>query len=352
LTQAIATRDLLVREGHEVTEVLVGKRSSVALPLFFLERIGTPVSTFASVYFLFSPGSKRAHFFRTILHHASRLPAYFKSVLFIKRRVEANKPDVVINFYEVLAGVTYALFRLKVPCVCMAHQYLFLHPDFLLPPRASRLELRALLFFTRLTCLRAVRLLALSFREMPAAGRMRVIPPRVRGEVKQQVRDSGDFILGYLLDAGFAGQVIEWHERHPGIPLRFFWNKEGAPRVTRVDDHLMFHQLDATAFLEQMAACKGYASTGGFESICEAMYLQKPVMMVPAHVEQECNAFDAMNVGAGIASATFDLSTLIDYIPSYVGNPGFVAWVDRADEMFTRELEAVTGECCPAGRSN
>ena len=36
--------------------------------------------------------------------------------------------------------------------------------------------------------------------------------------------------------------------------------------------------------------CKAYASTAGFESVCEAMYLGKPILMVPAHIEQDCNA--------------------------------------------------------------
>ena len=49
-----------------------------------------------------------------------------------------------------------------------------------------------------------------------------------------------------------------------------------------------------TLFLEYMAGCKGYATTAGFESVCEAMYLQKPVLMVPTHIKQECNALDAM----------------------------------------------------------
>ncbi|WP_369682453.1 hypothetical protein [Hoylesella buccalis] len=48
-----------------------------------------------------------------------------------------------------------------------------------------------------------------------------------------------------------------------------------------------------------MANCKAYATTGGFESVCEAMYMGKPAMMIPVHVEQECNAHEAMLEGAG-----------------------------------------------------
>ena len=44
-----------------------------------------------------------------------------------------------------------------------------------------------------------------------------------------------------------------------------------------------------------MADCSAMASTAGFESVCEAMCLGKPVMMVPVegHFEQYCNARDA-----------------------------------------------------------
>lgn len=52
-----------------------------------------------------------------------------------------------------------------------------------------------------------------------------------------------------------------------------------------------------------MAGCKAYASTAGFESVCEAMYLGKPILMVPAHIEQDCNAYDAEKSGAGIISS-------------------------------------------------
>ncbi|MDR2414600.1 MAG: glycosyltransferase [Odoribacteraceae bacterium] len=344
LTQAIATSETLRREGHEITGVLVGKRRGATLPTFFAERVGAPVETFDSVYFLYSRGSKRALFARTIAFHAARWPAYARSVWFLRRRLAGCGADAVINFYEILAGVTYALFRPRLPCICMAHQYLFLHPAFVFPPRANRLETRALLLFTRLTAARAVRLLALSFVEMAGSGRIRVIPPRVRQEIRQLTTSDGGYVLGYLLDAGFAGQVMEWHERFPGLPLRFFWNKEGAAAVTRVDDNLVFYQLNDVAFLEQMAGCMAYASTGGFESICEAMFLGKPVMMVPAHVEQECNAFDATRAGAGIVAPSFDLSVLLDYLPCHLPAAAFVPWANRSDDLLLEGLAVLERE--------
>ena len=52
------------------------------------------------------------------------------SIRYIFQRIEASEADMVINFYELLTGFTYLLFRPSVPQVCIGHQYLFLHKDF------------------------------------------------------------------------------------------------------------------------------------------------------------------------------------------------------------------------------
>ncbi|MDR0603261.1 MAG: hypothetical protein LBG80_03045 [Bacteroidales bacterium] len=122
---------------------------------------------------------------------------------------------------------------------------------------------------------------------------------------------------------GFAEQIIDWHNAHKDVRLQVFWDKQDAPKELPVDETLTFHRLDSTTFLNYMADCEAYASTGGFESICEALYLQKPVMMIPAHIEQECNAFDAAISGAGIAASEFNLSNLLEFVPSYMPNTMF-----------------------------
>ena len=93
---------------------------------------------------------------------------------------------------------------------------------------------------------------------------------------------------------GYADEVKEWHKSHPDQEAHFFWDKKTAPPVFRVNDRLTFHRINDVKFLEYMQGCSGYVTTAGFESVCEAMYLGKPVMMIPTHVEQEINAADAV----------------------------------------------------------
>ena len=86
-----------------------------------------------------------------------------------------------------------------------------------------------------------------------------------------------------------------------------------------------------------MKNCDAYCSTAGFESICEAMYLGKPIMMVPSygHFEQTCNALDGSLAGAGIASETFNLTSLKEYMPHHKDiGVEFRKWADSSKERF------------------
>lgn len=91
-----------------------------------------------------------------------------------------------------------------------------------------------------------------------------------------------------------------------------------------------------------MANCRAYASTAGFESICEAMYLGKPVLMVPAHIEQDCNAYDAMKAGAGIVCDSFELESLLRFAEKYIPNRDFVYWVRSCEHRIILELAKLT----------
>lgn len=54
-TQAITLEDMLLRNGHQVVEVLVGKSSSRTLPGFFNRSIQAPVKRFTqSEFFAYS----------------------------------------------------------------------------------------------------------------------------------------------------------------------------------------------------------------------------------------------------------------------------------------------------------
>lgn len=345
LTQAIAMEDLLRRNGYEVVEVLVGKSNSRRLPGFFNRSIQAPVKRFLSPNFLPTTANKRASLSRSVAYNVMKLPTYIKSMHYIHTRIEESGAELVINFYELLTGLTYLLYRPAVPQISIGHQYLFLHRDFEFPGK-NRLNLCLLRFFTRLTCIGAQEKLALSFREMEDDGtaHVRVVPPLLRKEVLSYEGTQGDYLHGYMVNAGFGENIKIWHGAHPEVPLHFFWDKQDEEEVCRVDETLTFHQIDDVKFLRYMAGCKAYATTAGFESVCEAMYLGKPLLMVPAHIEQDCNAYDAARSGAGVISDGFDLERLLAFSGSYRPDTSFRYWVRSCDWRILRCIETAMDE--------
>ena len=206
---------------------------------------------------------------------------------------------------------------------------------------SASFQLRMLRFFTKMTAVRSSKKLALSFNDMEPdrVEQVVVVPPLIRQEVTAIQPEEGNYIHGYMVNSGFADSVEEFHTIYPEVPLRFFWDKADADEVTRIDETLSFYQIDDVKFLNGMAGCRAYATTAGFESICEAMYLGKPVLMVPAHIEQDCNAHDAMRAGAGIISDSFDLKPLLRFAGTYSPNRTFVRWVRSGERRIILELE-------------
>ena len=357
LTQAMTLERLLCGAGHEVVAMLVGKSPSRELPAFFLDGVSAPVERFESVNFVPSGDNRKPDIAKTGLYNFLNLSAYLPSIRFIMKRLKALRPDVVVNFYDILGANAYHLSRLDAPLVCIGHQFLFTHSSFEFPTFGYEGHL-ALNMFSDMISLRSAKVLALSFRNMPSSGRLHVVPPLLRPSVlalspapsPATEPVEGPYIHGYLLNAGFASDIRHWHSVHPKVPLHFFWDR---PDET-LDATLSFHALDDAAFISGLASCSAYASTAGFESICEAMYLQKPLLMVPSHIEQKCNAFDATNYGrppgrAGngedglprpaCTSDHFDLDLLMDFAANrYIPDPDFQGWVRSAGDIFLREL--------------
>ena len=342
LTQCIALEEILRNNGHEVVEILVGKSNARSLPEFFGRSVHAPVGRFESPNFLPTASNKRDNIMRSVAYNLAKVPTFWRSIRYIRQRIRETEADVVINFYELLTGFAYAFYPITVPQICIGHQYLFLHRDFDLP-RRQKAKILMLNFFSRLTSFGAYKRLALSFKQLDEDKKQHicVVPPLLRKEVFRQQTTLGDYIHGYMVNAGFGENVMEWHKRNPSVPLRFFWDRKGEERIKRIDDTLSFYQLDDTEFLRQMSGCKAYASTAGFESICEAMYLGKPILMVPAHIEQDCNAYDAAANGAGIVSNDFNLDRLVEFAGQYRPNPDFRTWVQKAPYIIINNIPSV-----------
>ena len=280
LTQAMALRRMLHRAGHRVEGIVVGNSQSRTVPSFFEDAFSASVSYVDSPSFVPDRDDRSVKIGRTLLHELARTPAFLDGLSQIDAVVDRHNPDVIVNFFEPLAGLYAARYRPDTPIVAVAHQYMFHHPVYEFPP-GRHFQRWAAKTFATVTAWGASRRIALSLYPAPdrRAEGIAVFPPLLREELFRQPTDRSEpFFLVYILNTGYADEIIRWHNDNPDVRLHCFWDRSDAAEVDHYDDTLTFHQLDDEKFLSMMARCRGFVSTAGFESIAEAMYLGTPVL--------------------------------------------------------------------------
>ena len=318
LTQAIALAEIIKKQGHEVSGALVGSGSGHRVQAFFREAFPAEIIPFASPGLVYSRKTRALSLpntFKALFRHFRQ---YCNSLFRINRCIRELQPDVIVNFYDVLGGLHQVLFRKKAPMVCIAHQYLMLHKDFV-HPEGNRLNRFLVNLNSHITALGAEKRLALSFYAGEPDKNIRLVPPLLRDEVKKLDPEPGDYFLAYVTQQTMADEIVGWQRRFPVNHIHCFSDRPQEEEVEEVSPNLFFHRINGSRFLEMMQKCKGVISTAGFESVCEAMLLGKPVLMVPIknHYEQTCNAIDGERSGAGLYRNTFAVSDFIRFMAGY-----------------------------------
>src|SRR5262249_13314426 len=310
LTQALAVQKILLDAGHEIPAILVGRQPDQEMPEFYAQKAAAPITRIDSFAFVTDKSDTKIAPLPTLVHNIRNAKRYWDSLQRIRDAIARHRPDVVLNFFEPLVGLCYLVHRPAAPLACVANQYLLLHPDYPFPP-GKRLDRWLVQFWSRVTSFGARKRLALSLKPMsnfPTG--LAVTPPLLRTEVvalNDSRRES--FLLIYLLKAGFRDAIIAWHRRHPEVALHCFTDRLPDGEAVAFDDTLTFHRINDRTFLDLMARCNGMVATGGYQTVCEAMYCGKPILIVPVgnHYEQECNAHEGELAGAGLGASHFDL---------------------------------------------
>ncbi|MFL5342659.1 MAG: glycosyltransferase family protein, partial [Gemmataceae bacterium] len=336
LTQALAVQRILLDAGHSIPAILVGRQPGNPIPPFYAEKAAAPISQYPSFIPITDSTDTKLDVPASVRYNVPRLGEYWRGMGLIRDAIARHRPDVVLNFLEPLVGVCYLLYRPRAPLVGLANHFLMMHPDYPFPP-GKHVARYLFKIYARLTAFGAARRLGLALKPMsdfPSG--YAVLPPLLRPEVLDcRPGPAEPFLLIYLLKAGFREEIIAWHCRHPEVELHCFTDQPQEADAVPFDATLTFHRLDDRKFLDLMTRCRAMVATGGYQTLCEAMYLGKPILIVPVgtHFEQECNAHEGELVGAGLGASHFDLDRFMEYLPKHRADPtAFRAWVAEAPQ--------------------
>lgn len=337
IMQAIALAEILRDAGHRVVGAQIGHGEGSFVPSFVQDRLNCPVQSHLSPALRVNNKTKEMDLWDTSISTLRLMPQYVASVEAINQSIVQKKPDVVVNFYEPLLGF---LKKPGLPTVSIAHQYMFYHPcyPFHEGTRFRRWGVRS---FTDFTARSADRLLALSLYptyDLPQR-KVTVVPPLLRKELFEQQSEISYpyYYLAYVWRPDWLEEIRDWCFDNESKNVYCFVAGYSPDMEEDCPSNLHLNPVDDVLFLQMMAGCSGVATTAGFETCAEAIFLDKTLLMVPTHLEQRCNALDASQLGGATMSSSFDLEKL-DAL-SCADAKSFKSWAFRAPDIFVSEIE-------------
>ena len=333
-TQALALSEMLTSNGHEVSLALVGTNDPFRIPSLLAEKAIFKIETFQSPSLIYNSKTQALSILKTIKSAVPNTRKYIKSIYQIKRAIEICQPDVIINFYDFLGGLYSAFFTSKAKVVCIGHQYLLLNRHFN-HPKGHWFDRQIVNFNTKITALGSDKILALSFSEFENDREIITVPPLLRNELIYYSNEDLGYILVYFTQAEMISELLVYARLYKHLIFEVFIDK----CLVEIPENVRINPISSSLFIQKMAKCKAIISTAGFESVCEAMYLGKPALMVPIkkHYEQLCNALDAQRAGAGIFSAEINVSLFLKYLNGSFSK-NHQAWIHQSEQIFLREL--------------
>jgi uncharacterized protein (TIGR00661 family) len=301
MVQALSIKDYLKTRNYEIGPAFVAKKKK-GLASFFTDEFETV--EYEGFDFVFGDNGKVV-IWKTILKNIYELPKFVYSFYKIYKTIKQQKPDIIVNFYEPLVGLSALLFP-KIKYISFGHQYamtLDMYPKI----EGFYIQKMFLTLINYITSIRAQKV-ALSYYEFND-DKVIACPPILRKETYIKSEDKQDFVLVYLMNEDMLPDLIDEAIKNPDIKLECFTKltKEFiCPRNLKV------YNLNGKLFQEKMKVCKAVICSGGFETSSEAILHNKPLLMIPLpnHFEQYANCNDAETHGFGAFSKKLYLSLI------------------------------------------
>lgn len=238
--------------------------------------------------------------------------------------------DLVLNDFEPLTA--WGARRQGVPVVGLSHQAAVKHPC---SPKPSENDAIA----TRILENYASADVEIGFHFQRYAPEIRT--PIIRRQVREATVSNAGHITVYL--PAYGEQALMRVLRHfPEVSWEVFSQHWTLPSS---HGHVHFFPASAEGFLKSMASSAGVLCGAGFETPAEALFLQKPLLVVPmrGQFEQQCNA--AALAQMGVPSVSEFGAESMEPLRQWLNNPQVVdvSYPDESREVLMQALS----NCAP-----
>ena len=233
----------------------------------------------------------------------------------LSRTFERLDPDLLITDFEAFAP--RAAESVGIPVLSFNHQQVVTEARYKLP--LSDIP-SALMASTVIQCIAPsdpahVLLTSFYFPNLKDPTRASYVPPIIRQDVQDLSAVEGDHILVYYNQPAQAKEVLNTLR---GVDAKFVLYNFGDGRDIPTSPNLIFKQPSIDGFLEDLRTSRAVICTAGFTLSSEALYLGKPLLVVPNRgiFEQTLNAhfLKRENLGHAVIDRPLEKSDITSFI--------------------------------------
>lgn len=293
-TRSLAIVKQLVKD-HQVSIIAGGDAFSAISPDF-------PVTRIPTLGFAYGKNTGKRSNFQTLRRNLSAvldLMLHGPTFDMVRNTVQDFSPDVIISDAE--PWTHRVATHLRIPRVSIDHIGILAYCR----PKIEwhdRLEASLDTFVYQTLMGNPDRIIVSSFYDAPPRRHgVKVVGTLVRDAIHDVIPTTGDHILVYFNKGRYQmNKRILQGLQDVGVPIRIYGGaKEGR------EGNLTFLPLSNLPFLEDLASCRAVISTAGNQLMGEAIYLGKPVLVIPERcVEQRLNAAAVERLGIGMRTTT------------------------------------------------
>lgn len=332
LSQALKFKELLKKTKHNLTSVIVsGDRN---LPNFFVDEIGCDIFRINSFQFSKSKNGN-IKIFKTLFNNLINFKSIKKDLKYLDFLFKHTNTELVINFYEPIMGLYNVGNFTNIKTISVANQFIINHPDY----KVRNNDIFGLLSFKILNYIVSFNSfikLTFSIDELNDHKNIKIIPPFIKSDLFHKKILYKNFYLVYLMGDTNLNSVLDYANNNKDLKFEIFTDnlKPNTSNVT-------FNKLDKKKFNEKLLACSGIISSAGFQTLCESVYLKKPIYLIPIknQFEQKCNAIFSNNNKLALNSYKNKISDLKNF--KCEKNDQYIIWFQKLDSKILKILSNV-----------
>jgi uncharacterized protein (TIGR00661 family) len=297
-TRSRETIKYLISQGHQVLVFTYGQA------VFFL---GEDFDVFEVPGLKISYKNNKVVYWETIYDNFKKVIEQSRSWKKILDRFRQFNPDLVITDFEPLTSLLAKVQR--TPLLSFDNQHQLIRTRVKIPSRYQK-DLLADKLVIRSMVRRANHYLITSFFETPVIRKNTdLVPPVVRQEVLDLKPQKQDFILVYQTSdfSDIAKSIKGMDQKFVVVGMH----------KAEIDGNIEYRNFsNAGDWLDLLSNCKAMIGNAGASLISEALFLSKPLLVVPIkkQVEQVVNAKYLEAAGYGIACPKFSRTCLSDFL--------------------------------------